>query len=114
MDEHTDSEITQDLQNLIEKLGYRNSMNVEDVVNYPEENDVTQLLTDEEIIENVMGTDKDVVEDDESSGIEPPSRNNAIKEVVLSVLCAAIKKCVKIWHLESKIVARYLKLESEA
>ncbi|XP_026458529.1 tigger transposable element-derived protein 1-like [Papaver somniferum] len=37
LDEHTDSEITGDLQILIKKLGYRNSMNVEDVQKYPEE-----------------------------------------------------------------------------
>ncbi|XP_026438675.1 uncharacterized protein LOC113337186 [Papaver somniferum] len=80
--EHTNSEITQDLQNLIEKLGYRNSMNGKDVLNYPEENEVTQLLTDEEIIENVMGTDKDVEKEDESSTIEPPSRNEAIKAAI--------------------------------
>ncbi|XP_026379338.1 CENP-B homolog protein 2-like [Papaver somniferum] len=79
LDEHTNGEFTRDLQNLIKKLGYHNSMNVEDVQKYPEKKEVTQLLTDEEIIEKVVGTDKDVEEEDESSTIEPPSRNEAIK-----------------------------------
>jgi hypothetical protein len=66
---------------LIKKLGYRNAIDVEDVLNHREENVVAQLLTDEEIIESVIGTDKDD-EDDESSTMEPPSRNEAIKAAI--------------------------------
>ncbi|GJZ10438.1 RNA-directed DNA polymerase, eukaryota, reverse transcriptase zinc-binding domain protein [Tanacetum coccineum] len=40
-------ESTQELQNLIKELGYRNAMDVEDVLTHPEENVVAQLLTDE-------------------------------------------------------------------
>ncbi|XP_026398362.1 uncharacterized protein LOC113294160 [Papaver somniferum] len=69
-------------KNLIEKLGYRNSMNVEDVLNYPEENEVTLLLSDEGIIKSVMGTDKDVKEDDESSTIESSLRNEDIRAAI--------------------------------
>ncbi|GJW33249.1 hypothetical protein Tco_0053281 [Tanacetum coccineum] len=47
-------ESTQELQNLIKELGYRNAMDVEDVLTHPEENVVAQLLTDEEIIESVI------------------------------------------------------------
>ncbi|GJY47294.1 hypothetical protein Tco_0436357 [Tanacetum coccineum] len=47
-------ESTQELQNLIKELGYRNAMDVEDVLTHPEENVVAQLLTDEEIIESVL------------------------------------------------------------
>nr|GEZ48630.1 hypothetical protein [Tanacetum cinerariifolium] len=56
-------------------LGYRNAMDVEDVLTHPEENVVAQLLTDEEIIESVIGINKDDIdeEDDESSTMEPPS-----------------------------------------
>ncbi|GKD34769.1 hypothetical protein Tco_1250278 [Tanacetum coccineum] len=59
----------------------RNAMDVEDVLTHPEENVVAQLLTDEEIIESVIGINKDDIdeEDDESSTMEPPSRNEAIK-----------------------------------
>nr|GEV69299.1 hypothetical protein [Tanacetum cinerariifolium] len=68
-------ESTQELQNLIKELGYRNAMDVEDVLTHPEENVVAQLLTDEEIIESVIGINKDDIdeEDDESSTMEPPS-----------------------------------------
>ncbi|GJU02804.1 CENP-B homolog protein 2-like protein [Tanacetum coccineum] len=74
-------ESTQELQNLIKELGYRNAMDVEDVLTHPEENVVAQLLTDEEIIESVIGINKDDIdeEDDESSTMEPPSRNELFK-----------------------------------
>ncbi|GKB90708.1 hypothetical protein Tco_0962980 [Tanacetum coccineum] len=54
---------------------------VEDVLTHPEENVVAQLLTDEEIIESVIGINKDDIdeEDDESSTMETPTRNKAIK-----------------------------------
>nr|GEV05621.1 CENP-B homolog protein 2-like [Tanacetum cinerariifolium] len=49
-----------------------------------EENVVAQLLTDEEIIESVIGINKDDIdeEDDESSTMEPSSRNEAIKAAI--------------------------------
>ncbi|XP_022007621.1 uncharacterized protein LOC110906861 [Helianthus annuus] len=77
-------ESTQELQNLIKELGYRNAMDVEDVLTHPKENVVAQLLTDEEIIESVIGINKDDIdeEDDESSTMEPPSRNEAIKAAI--------------------------------
>ncbi|XP_071695766.1 uncharacterized protein [Rutidosis leptorrhynchoides] len=60
------------------------NLDVEDVLTHPEENVVAQLLTDEEIIESVIGINKDDIdeEDDESSTMEPPSRNEAIKEAI--------------------------------
>lgn len=77
-------ESTQELQNLIKELGYRNAMDVEDVLTHPEENVVAQLLTDEEIIESIIGINKDDIdeEDDESSTMEPPSRNETIKAAI--------------------------------
>ncbi|XP_047309584.1 ARS-binding protein 1-like [Impatiens glandulifera] len=77
-------ESTQELQNLIKELNYRNAMEVEDVLTYPEENVVAQLLTNEEIIESVIGINKDDIdkEDDKSSTMEPPSRNEAIKAAI--------------------------------
>ncbi|XP_047312741.1 uncharacterized protein LOC124916051 [Impatiens glandulifera] len=62
----------------------RNAMDVEDVLTYPEENVVAQLLTDEKIIENVIGINKDDIDEevDESSTMEPPSRNVSIKAAI--------------------------------
>ncbi|GKG49866.1 hypothetical protein Tco_0518640, partial [Tanacetum coccineum] len=65
-------------QKQLQEWVHRNAMDVEDVLTHPEENVVAQLLTDEEIIENVIGINKDDI-DDESSTMEPPSRNEAIK-----------------------------------
>ncbi|GKF06338.1 hypothetical protein Tco_0037006, partial [Tanacetum coccineum] len=49
-----------------------------------EENVVAQLLTGEEIIESIIGINKDDIdeEDDASSTMEPPSRNEAIKAAI--------------------------------
>ncbi|GJZ53294.1 hypothetical protein Tco_0608179 [Tanacetum coccineum] len=78
------SKSTQELQNLIKELGYRNAMDVEDVLTHPEENVVAQLLTDEEIIESVIGINKDDIdeEDDESSHGTPPSRTKLLKAAI--------------------------------
>ncbi|KAJ9545028.1 hypothetical protein OSB04_024735 [Centaurea solstitialis] len=59
-------------------------MDVEDVPTHPKENVVAQLLTDEEIIESVIGINKDDIdeEDDESSTMEPHSRNFDTLEVM--------------------------------
>ncbi|GJY20933.1 putative ribonuclease H-like domain-containing protein [Tanacetum coccineum] len=60
------------------------STNFNTVYKWLEENVVAQLLIDEEIIESVIGINKDDIdeEDDESSTMEPPSRNEAIKEAI--------------------------------
>ncbi|XP_071718695.1 CENP-B homolog protein 2-like [Rutidosis leptorrhynchoides] len=58
-------ESTQELQNLIKELGYRNAMDVEDVLTHLEENVVAQLLTDEEIIESVIGNNKDDIDEED-------------------------------------------------
>ncbi|GJU92194.1 hypothetical protein Tco_1304617 [Tanacetum coccineum] len=56
-------EVVKALKNLIKELGYRNAMDVEDVLTHPEENVVAQLLTDEEIIESVIGINKDDIDE---------------------------------------------------
>ncbi|GKF79549.1 hypothetical protein Tco_0235117 [Tanacetum coccineum] len=43
----------------------RNAMDVEDVLTHPEENVVAQLLTDEEIIESVIGINKDDIDEED-------------------------------------------------
>nr|GEU35928.1 hypothetical protein [Tanacetum cinerariifolium] len=70
-------ESTQELQNLIKELGYRNAMDVEDVLTHPEENVVAQLLTDEEIVESVIGINKDDIDekDDEKCRLVAISDN---------------------------------------
>ncbi|KAL6580058.1 hypothetical protein OROMI_008082 [Orobanche minor] len=77
--EHVGGENTQELRNLIKELGYHNA------IEPPEENVVAQSLTDEEIIESVIGTDEYDEDDDESSKMEPPSRNEAIKAAIMLI-----------------------------
>ncbi|KAL6580291.1 hypothetical protein OROMI_008315 [Orobanche minor] len=77
--EHVGGESTQELRNLIKELGYHNA------IEPPEEKVVAQSLTDEEIIESVIGTDEYDEGDDESSKMEPPSRNEAIKAAIMLI-----------------------------
>ncbi|KAL6554771.1 hypothetical protein OROHE_007510 [Orobanche hederae] len=77
--EHVGGESTQELRNLIKELGYH------DAIEPPEENVVAESLTDEEIIESVIGTDEYDEDDDESSKMEPPSRNEAIKAAIMLI-----------------------------
>ncbi|GJW30416.1 probable xyloglucan endotransglucosylase/hydrolase protein 28 [Tanacetum coccineum] len=58
----------------------RNAMDVEDVLTHPEENVVAQLLTDEEIIESVIGINKDDIDEevDESSYNGTPFANEKL------------------------------------
>ncbi|GJT74890.1 hypothetical protein Tco_1041615 [Tanacetum coccineum] len=68
-----------------QRVGYRNAMECRRCIwTHPERKVVAQLLTDEEIIESVIGINKDDIdeEDDESSTMEPPSRNEAIKAAI--------------------------------
>ena len=58
----------QQLQIVIKELSYRNTMDVEYILNYPWENEVTsELLTDEQLIEDIMGHDKDYEVEDNST-----------------------------------------------
>ena len=67
------------LRVMIEELNYRNTMDVEYLLNYPGESEATsELLTDEQLIEEIMRNDKDDEVEDNSSTLEPVSRNEAI------------------------------------
>lgn len=46
-------------------------MDVEDLLNYPGEDTTSEMLTDKQIIESVMGNDQDDEVEDDSSTIEP-------------------------------------------
>ncbi|XP_026451798.1 palmitoyl-acyl carrier protein thioesterase, chloroplastic-like [Papaver somniferum] len=56
-------------------------MDVEFLLNYPQKDIISDLLTDEEIIESVMGKGEsdDMEVEDESIGTVPSSRKEAIK-----------------------------------
>ncbi|KAL6557420.1 hypothetical protein OROMI_017770 [Orobanche minor] len=55
------------LTDVISKLNYRNVMDVEHILNYPNENDVVmELPTDDEIIESVLNDENDPEPDDSS------------------------------------------------
>ncbi|XVF51243.1 hypothetical protein PTKIN_Ptkin04bG0168800 [Pterospermum kingtungense] len=82
LDELLDDRGIQELQNVIKELRYHNGMNVEDLLNYLGENEVSEILTDEQIIENIMGNDQDDEVEDDSFAIEPVSRKEAFKAVM--------------------------------
>lgn len=74
LDQHSDDGGVQQLHVLIKELKYCDTMDIEYLLNYPGENEATlELLSDEQIIENVMGNDKEDEIEDDSSVLEPVS-----------------------------------------
>jgi len=72
----------QGLTNVISNLRYRNVMDVEHLLNYPNENNaVMELPTDEEIIDSVLNDENDPELDD--SGVTP---NVSSKEAFQAVI----------------------------
>ncbi|XP_074377758.1 uncharacterized protein LOC141719280 [Apium graveolens] len=73
----------QDLTKLLSKLNYRNVMNVEHLLNYPEENNaVMDSPTDEEIIEAVLNDEANDPESDDSITIPQVSSREAFQAIV--------------------------------
>ena len=73
----------QDLTKLLSKLNYRNVMNVEHLLNYPEENNaVMDSPTDEEIIEAVLNDEANDPEPDDSITIPQVSSREAFQAIV--------------------------------
>ena len=58
-------------------------MDIEYILKYPEENEATlELLSDEQIINNVNGNDKEDEVEDDSSVLEFVSRKDALKATI--------------------------------
>ncbi|XP_071724356.1 uncharacterized protein [Rutidosis leptorrhynchoides] len=78
-------ELEEDIEGLtdvISKLQYRNVMDVEHLLNYPNENDVVmELPTDDEIIESVLNDENDP-EPDDSSVTQNVSSKEAYQAVI--------------------------------
>ncbi|XP_074327476.1 uncharacterized protein LOC141665387 [Apium graveolens] len=73
----------QDLTKFLSKLNYRNVMNVEHLLNYPEENNaVMDSPTDEEIIEAVLNDEANDPEPDDSITIPQVSSREAFQAIV--------------------------------
>ncbi|KAL5755592.1 hypothetical protein ACOSQ2_020338 [Xanthoceras sorbifolium] len=60
LDQHSDDRCVQQLHVVIKELKYHDTMDVKYLLNYPGENETSsELLSDEQIIENVMENDKE-------------------------------------------------------
>ena len=80
LDRHSNDEGIQQLHILIKELKYRDPMHVEYLQKYLRENEATsQLLSDEQIIENFMGNDKEKEVEDNSYVLDPVSYKDALK-----------------------------------
>ncbi|XP_047313999.1 uncharacterized protein LOC124917680 [Impatiens glandulifera] len=69
-----EKEDIRELWSTIKELHYRNAMNVNQLLNYPGENDMTEILTDEKIIEGLRENNQDEDNKDDSRVLEPVSR----------------------------------------
>lgn len=58
-------------------------MDVEDLLNYPGEDTTSEMLTDKQIIESVMGNDQDDEVEDDSSTMEPVSWKEVLKAMMI-------------------------------
>ena len=59
LDQHSDDGGVQQLYLLIKELKYRDTMDIEYLLNYTRENETTsELLSNKKIIKNVMGNDQ--------------------------------------------------------
>ncbi|WRX26118.1 hypothetical protein QQP08_018605 [Theobroma cacao] len=83
LDQHLDDGGIQQLHVLIKKLKYRDIMDVKYLLNYVRENEATlELLSDEQIIENIMGNDKEDEVKDDSFILEPVSCKDTLKATI--------------------------------
>ncbi|XP_047335566.1 uncharacterized protein LOC124939099 [Impatiens glandulifera] len=68
-----------ELRSTIKELHYRNAMNVDQLLDYPDENNTTEILTDKEIIDDLRENNQDEDNEDDSHVLEPISRKEAIR-----------------------------------
>jgi len=78
-----DDECVQQLYILIKELKYNNTINAKYLLDYLGENKAILELTDEQIIENIMGNDKEDNVKDDNSILELVSYKDTLKETII-------------------------------
>ena len=83
MDEPLDGKGIRELEIVIKELQCLNRMNVKYLLNYHEENNTTsKILSDKQIIESVMGNDREDKVKDDSSTMELVSHKEALNLIM--------------------------------
>ncbi|AES87014.1 hypothetical protein MTR_4g019100 [Medicago truncatula] len=79
LDESTFDEETQDLQTMINQCGYRNKMNIDNLMNYPGENEAcSEVQSLEDIVRTIIENNAEDDNEDDTVSLEPVTRKEAL------------------------------------
>ncbi|XP_024642354.1 tigger transposable element-derived protein 6-like [Medicago truncatula] len=78
LDESTFDEETQDLQTMINQRGYRNKMDIDNLMNYPGENEAcSEVRSLEDIVRTIIENNAEDDDEDDTVSLEPVTRKEA-------------------------------------
>lgn len=79
LDESTFDEETQDLQTMINQCGYRNKMDIDNLMNYPGENEAcSEVQSLEDIVRTIIENNAEDDDEDDTVSLEPVTRKEAL------------------------------------
>ncbi|XP_027351220.1 uncharacterized protein LOC113862331 [Abrus precatorius] len=79
LDESTFDEETQDLETMINQCGYRNKMDIDNLMNYPGENEAcSEVQSLEEIVSTIIENNAEDDDEDDTVSLEPVTRKEAL------------------------------------
>ena len=79
MDESTFDEETQDLETMINQCGYRNKMDIDNLMNYPGENEAcSEVQSLEDIVGTIIENNAEDDGEDDTVSLEPVTRKEAL------------------------------------
>ncbi|KAL5146375.1 CENP-B 2 [Glycine soja] len=79
LDESTFYEETQDLETMINKCGYRNKMDIDNLMNYPGENEAcSEVQSLEDIVGTIIENNAEDDDEDDTVSLEPVTRKEAL------------------------------------
>ncbi|XP_039689508.1 CENP-B homolog protein 2-like [Medicago truncatula] len=79
LDESTFDEETQDLQTMINQCGYRNKMDIDNLMNYPGENEAcSEIQSLEDIVRTIIENNAEDDDEDDTVSLEPVTRKEAL------------------------------------
>ncbi|CAI8600091.1 unnamed protein product [Vicia faba] len=79
LDESTFNEETQDLKTMINQCGYRNKIYIDNLINYPGENEAcSKIQSLEDIVDTIIENNAEDDDEDDTVSLEPVTRKEAL------------------------------------
>ncbi|CAK8530483.1 unnamed protein product [Lathyrus sativus] len=79
LDESTFDEETQDLETMINQCGYRNKMDIDNLINYPGENEAcSEVQSLEDIVSTIIENNAEDDDEDDTLSLEPVTRKESL------------------------------------